>query len=36
MYILVFESSRYIAVRFAIRHFLGGFLDGKMTASLNG
>ena len=37
MHIVVFKSSRYnVARRFAMRHFQGGFLDGKITACLNG
>ena len=37
MHIVVFESSRYNVVgRFAMRHFPGGFRNGKMTACLNG
>ena len=37
MHIVVFESSKYNVVgRFAMRHFQGGFRNGKMTACLNG
>ena len=36
-HIVVFKSSRYNVVRrFAMRHFQDGFLDGKITACLNG
>ena len=34
--IVVFESRYNMVGRFAIQYFCSGFLDGKMTAWLNG
>ena len=36
VYIAVFESRYSMTGIFIIKHFCGGFLDGKMTAWLNG